>query len=364
MNSEDPDLIKLSDIDTLRPAIASSSGIAIDTEFMRESTFFAQLCLIQIATDEQILCIDPLNGDDQDAVDQSWKLLLGIPWVLHSGRQDVEVIWQTAGAMPVAVFDTQVAAGLLGYQPQIGYANLVSELFDVQLAKTQTRADWSRRPMSADMLRYAAEDVLYLTPAQDKLSEQLDKLGRLEWARDDSAFLLNTDLYDVSSDTAMNKLKGARNVKGTARGVASHLAKWREEEALQRNRPRQWIIKDKLLLDIAFRQPKSKAELIAVPGMPERTAQRAHEQLLAAIRDGIEDIDDYEPPLRPDEAHKVLLQKMQARVTACAKDLGIASETIAPKKELTASMLGDNSGRVFRGWRAELIGNELAAMAD
>jgi len=348
----------------LRNALSAQDRIAIDTEFVRERTFFSQLCLVQIACGEDIYCVDPLADTASNTRAEFWELMLQSPWVLHSGRQDVEVIYQSAGAMPESVFDTQVAAAFLGYAPQMGYAGMVAELFDVQLAKTHTRADWSKRPLTDALLEYAAEDVIYLLPACDLLCERLQQLGRLAWAEQDSADLLRPKLYDINPDLAIARLKGARNLKGIVRSASVKLAAWREREAVRSNRPRQWIMKDKMLLDIAAALPTAHEELVAIPGMSPRTADRASQEILAAVKAAKSDESEYNPPVRPDEEQKALLKILQKRVANLAEELGIASEIVAPRKELSAAISGDRSGRVFNGWRAELIGNELLELLD
>lgn len=157
--------------DLLAPELADQQRLGVDTEFMREKTYFAQLCLVQIATSNDIYCVDPLTDS---GTDEFWRQLLATKWVVHSARQDIEVISQTAAAMPSSIFDTQVAAGLLGYPAQMGYAGLVKELFDVDMDKSHTRADWSRRPLRDVFLDYAAEDVEHLLPAFELLSERLE----------------------------------------------------------------------------------------------------------------------------------------------------------------------------------------------
>ena len=144
---------------------------------MREKTFHPQLCLVQVSTRDAICCADPLIPRDDERETQIWSHLMKRSWVVHSARQDVEVIYQTAGQMPTELFDTQIAAALLGYPPQMGYANLVEELFGEKLAKSHTRADWSRRPLADAVIEYAAEDVEYLLPAYDILTERLDETG-------------------------------------------------------------------------------------------------------------------------------------------------------------------------------------------
>lgn len=344
----------------MHDALLSQQRIGIDTEFMRERTFFSQLCLVQISSGENIYCVDPLAETPSETRAAFWSTVLQIPWVLHSGRQDIEVVYQTAGKFPVSVFDTQVAAALLGYAPQMGYAGLVAELFDVQLAKSHTRADWSRRPLADAVLRYAAEDVQYLLPAYELLRERLDTLGRLTWAEQDSADLLQPELYDTDPNLAVNRLKGARNLHGAARKASVRLAAWREREAVRSNRPRQWIIKDNVLMDIAITRPTSVEELAAIPGMAERTVNRASRDILAAIEVANSDDSDYKPPTRPDDQQKTLLKELQRCVSACAEELGVATEIVAPKKELSAAVNGNNlKTRVFGGWRAEIVGKQL-----
>jgi ribonuclease D len=346
---------------SLATLAAAVERIGVDTEFMREKTFFSQLCLIQVATGSEIVCADPLNLDttDTSTTDSFWKEMMKPLWVLHSGRQDIEVIFQSSKRMPRGIFDTQIAAAFLGYQPQMGYANLVAELFAVELEKSHTRADWSKRPLADAVLQYAAEDVEYLLPAHDILTERLESLGRLEWAMQDSADLLDVRLYDPDPALAINRLKGARNLRGRGRAAAAGLAAWRERQAVSSNRPRQWIIRDQVLIDIAMTQPVDRADLAKIDGLPDSTIRRAGDQLLGIVADATHDESGYSPPARPDENQKALLRRMQQTVSACAEDLGLATELVAPKKELSAAMLGDTESRVFRGWRRDLVGVAL-----
>ncbi len=352
--------------DRLGTTIPQQSRIGVDTEFVREKTFHAKLCLIQIATENEIYCADPMGLDarNDERGKALWQAITHPAWVLHSGRQDLEVIYQTFELMPGEIFDTQIAAALLGYQPQIGYGNLVNELFDVELAKSHTRADWSQRPLSDALIDYAAEDVQYLLPAYDALAARLKKLGRLQWAVEDSMALLDVSLYESDAMQAINRLKGARNLRGKARSAAAHLAAWREREALRRDRPRQWIMRDPVLLDIAANRPDTKQKLGDTPGLAERTAARAGDQLLRVLADAENERSDYEPPQKPDARQKVVLKKMQTQVSIVAEELGLATELIAPKKELSSAMLGSRDLRIFRGWRREQVGSRLQEMLN
>jgi len=355
-----PDYLFVDRPDDINQKITGHARLGVDTEFMREKTYFAQLCLIQTSTPDDIYCVDPLVEASQS---EFWKRLLASSWVVHSARQDIEVVYQTAGAMPQEIFDTQVAAGLLGMPAQMGYAGLVKEFFGVEMAKSHTRADWTRRPLADEVLEYAAEDVEYLLPAFDILCEKLEKKGRLDWAQQDSHLLLDKSLYDISGEQAIDRLKGARNFRGPKRAAAARLAAWREEEAIRRDRPRQWIIRDNVLLDIAYRLPSNVSQLDDIDGMPSKLVSRVGKQLIDVVVASGADENGYQPPRPPDEAQKALLKEMQSQVADCAKDLEIAAETVASKRELSAVITsGGRNSRVFQGWRHELIGEQLSEL--
>jgi ribonuclease D len=351
--------------DALASRLLESGRVGLDTEFMREKTFLSQLCLVQLAVEDEIFCIDPLAPAPLAGF---WETLAQNSWVVHSGRQDIEVIFQTAKVMPASLFDTQIAAALLGFQPQIGYAALVRELFDVELPKSHTRANWARRPLPAEYLEYAAEDVEYLLPAAAQLAERLDAAGRLEWALSDSAALLEPALYEIRPETAIERVKAARNFRGARRVAATRLAAWRERQALEKNLPRQWIIKDNVLAEIAYKLPETRSELAKIGDLPPRVARRIAADVLEIVAAA------GEPPEGTvnrqarrtgplEENEKSVLSRMQSIVAECAADLGIAAETIASKKELSAALLeGSRDSRVFSGWRRQLVGDRLAEL--
>ena len=352
-----PEYTLVSERDTMITDLDAYDVLGVDTEFMREKTFFAQLCLVQLATPEGIFCVDPLADIEMSSF---WKEISNKAWIVHSARQDIEVVYQSAELMPRTLFDTQIAAGLLGHAPQLGYAGLVTELFGVEIAKSHTRADWTQRPLSEALLQYAAEDVEYLLPAHDELAELLDRKGRLSWVQQDSALLLDPALYQVDPLRAIDRLKGARNLRGRSRTAATKLASWRESEALRTNRPRQWIFRDSALLELATSLPSSAGDLAQIEQLPPRLLKRVGDDLLALIADSAGDRDDCRPPPPTDEQQKVLLKSMQSTVAECADDLGVAPEIIASKKELSAAIVSETrDSRVFSGWRRQQIGERL-----
>jgi len=352
-----PDYKLVDQPDSIASDLGRHDYVGVDTEFMREKTFFAELCLVQIATGTEIYCVDPLNGHDASVF---WDALMQDTWVVHSGRQDIEVIYQSAERMPGRLFDTQIAAGLLGYAPQMGYGSLVKELFDVDIDKSHTRANWSRRPLPDAYLHYAAEDVEYLLPALDLLREKLEQKGRLDWAREDSAQLLNPALYDIDPTLAVERMKGARKLRGRRRAVATRLAAWRENEALRANRPRQWIAKDSALLEVASTLPDSLDALSGIDGLPAGLLRRSGKAILDAVTAAGSDDNNYRPPSAPNEDQKALLKSIQKHVAECAADLGLAAETVASKRDLSAIIIGgQRESKVLAGWRRELVGERL-----
>lgn len=349
-----------SGLEQLVSLLAENQLIGLDTEFMREKTYYAQLCLAQLNTGKHIYCVDPLAELDLDSF---WQKLTECTLVVHSGRQDIEVLYQTARCMPLHIFDTQIAAAFLGHAPQIGYANLVKALFSAELAKSHTRADWSKRPLQPAVLEYAAEDVEYLLPAYELLSDQLRAKGRLEWAQEDSSAMLDKSLYASEPGTAINRVKGARSFSGVARSIAEALAEWRERRAELRNRPRQWIMKDTVLLELASLQPHTSGALAAIEGISAGTVERQGEQLLQIIntpRPAAAHI----PPQKPDDAEKALLKELAAKVAAIAKELDVAAEILAPKKELIDAVAGDRKSRAFSGWRLATVGTALLEILE
>lgn len=342
--------------DEIGALLADSERLGLDTEFIREKTYYPILCLLQVATRDGIHFADPLAESDPDFF---WEKLMACDWVVHSARQDIEVLYHSAGHMPKSLFDTQIAAALLGYAPQLGYAGLVKALFDVDIAKLHTRTDWARRPLPQEALAYAAEDVEYLLPAYEVLAERLVKLDRLRWAEEDSALLLEPSLYKTDFSRAVDRLKGAKSLQGRARAAAARLASWREQEAVRTDRPRQWIMKDAVLLEVATADPSNRRALASIKGLAPRTLRRANDTLLEILKAANGDNDSYQPPRRPDERQKAILKDMQTAVFACAEHVGIEAEVIATRRELSASLNSSRDSRVFTGWRRELIGNTL-----
>ncbi|MEO0576799.1 MAG: HRDC domain-containing protein [Pseudomonadota bacterium] len=345
-----------SEIDRAVAAIAPCDALYFDTEFLREKTYHPLLCLAQINTGEEIFLVDPLSDNDYG---QFWDALLGKRLVLHSGRQDLEVLKLASGRIPDAVFDTQIAAGLCGLPPQVGYANLVSEICNVDLAKAHTRTDWSRRPLAAAVLDYAADDVAYLPGIEKHLTDYLNSHHRSDWLEEDCQALLEPSLYSVDPEQAFRKLRGIARLPTEVQQRARALAGWRETIAINRNLPRQWVLRDEQLIGIAFENPQGKDAVAEIKGVHRKFADRHAAAVIDVLNQPLVDI---EPPAeRPDEAEKARLKNMAKAVKECALSIGIEAEILAPQRELKRAARGDTDLRALRGWRDTVVGDVIRA---
>ncbi len=329
---------------------APATSLMVDTEFLREKTYFPKLCLVQVATEHAIALIDPLAGIDLEPL---WARFDDTELVLHAARQDLEVLSGAAGRLPARIFDTQIAAGLAGLPPQIGYAGLVREVAGIELDKSHTRTNWSRRPLGAGELDYAADDVRYLASVHGHLSARLTELGRLDWAREDSQALLAGELYAPSGDDAWRRVKGITRLDGRAFGRAAALAAWREQRAVARNLPRQWILKDGDLLGLASARDPSER----VRDCLSRRSRDAAQVLRVLADSG----DGPPPPTSswPSPEERELARELARRVRDTAAALGLEPEVLAPQKELRALAAGRRDTRVFSGWRRDIVAEAL-----
>lgn len=351
------------ELNALCRELGCAPWLAIDTEFMREKTYYAQLCLIQIATPDLIACVDPLAISDLSSLYALFERP-DIVKVLHSCHQDMELLYQTWGRLPGPVFDTQVAAPLLGHPQQMGYARLVEELLGVQLEKGQTRSDWSKRPLSRAQLDYAADDVLYLGQIYERILDALEKKGRLDWLQDDFARLSNPGRYEQPPEHAWQRIRNAQRLRPRQINVLKALAEWRETSARKRDVPRNWILRDEILVDMAMRTPANMDGLTAIRGLAEKTAERHGDHLLSLIQTAL-DLPASTPAAPPrrspklDDKDQARLETMIELVERRAKEQEIHASALASRKELSRLMLGERDLDVLDGWKKTLIGNDL-----
>lgn len=346
--------------------LSTENVLAIDTEFLREKTYYAQLCLVQIATPHLIACIDPIQIND---ISPFLKILYDPQKlkVMHSARQDLELFHDLTQQVPAPLFDTQIAATLLGYGDQLGYANLVEKMLGIKLAKTHTRTDWSRRPLGQGQIEYAMDDVRYLLQVHQMQTEALEKLGRSDWLQKDFGALTDPQLYRQSMEDLWQKVRGANTLRGVQLAVLQQLAQWRERQAIAKNRPRRWIVRDDVLLEIARQLPQSTAALIKIPGS-DSYVQKNADAIMAVVEQGKAIPTSRWPTtakfnrLTPEQEAKVDL--LMAVVRTRASQAHITPSVLASRKELECLVQDKKSCSVMWGWRAQLVGNELRAILD
>jgi ribonuclease D len=344
---------------SLATDLAAADAIGLDTEFLRERTYRAELCLVQAATRAQIACVDPLALASLAPL----RSVLGVGGplkILHAARQDLEVLAPTVGVV-APLFDTQIAASLAGFPAQVGYAELVRQLLGTGLAKAHTRCDWSRRPLSRGELAYACDDVRYLIPLREALLERLASLGRIPWLDEELVALTDPATYTVNPEDAWRRLKGFVGLDEGRQRLLRALAAWRERRAIDRNRPRGWILDDPSLKEIVLRVPRSPEDLRRIEGLPEGVVKHSGRELLALVGEAA--IADPAPPLarraRPDPQFTAALNKLSSIAKASAAELGLSAEVLATRRDLERLASGDRAGPLMSGWRRSVIGERL-----
>lgn len=349
-------------LDALVDDLHGQSWLTLDTEFMREKTYHPRLCLLQLASEDLVACIDPLAIDDLDPL---FELIEdpAITKVLHAAHQDLEILHHLRGRVPENLFDTQIAATVLGQGEQVGYARLVENLLGRQLDKSQTRTDWCRRPLTRKQLGYAADDVRYLRDIYRLQLEALDRLGRHDWLTEDFARLSDPARYQVDPDRQWRRVKGMQKLRPRQRAILQQLAAWRERQALASNRPRRWILKDEPLLDLAMQAPEDRKELAAIRGLPEATVERHGDTLLDCIRQGRElPREDWpELPRRPhlDEHQQALVDLLMAVVRTQADRHEVNASVLVSRKDMERLVTGDRAIPLLEGWRLRVAGQSV-----
>jgi len=357
-------------VTALAETLSGAPWIAIDTEFLRERTYRPELCLLQIATggeDGTVACIDPLAVDSIDPI-------LDVIYepatlkVLHAAGQDLEIFYWLRGKVPANLFDTQVAAPLLGFAEQIGYGNLVSEVLKIELSKSHSRADWSRRPLPPKQLQYAADDVIYLSQMFPVMRNKLEQLGRLDWLDQEWLDMTRPEIYEKPADEMWKRLRQIDKLKGPRLAIAQQLASWRELTARKENLPRNWLMKDETITDLAKQMPDELAELKHVRGLSSGTI-RHHGHTIVDTINRAKDLtpEKLQIPKRKSKltpAQDAALDALNAVTRLYANDLQINASILAPRKSLEDLLRGERDTSVTQGWRGKLIGEALCDVLD
>ncbi len=346
--------------------VGEVTWLALDTEFVRERTYYPHLCLIQVASEHHIACVDALQIADL-------KPLLELLWhprivkVLHAGQQDLEIFFNRYHQVPRPIFDTQLAAILLGGEPQIGYATLVEAVLGIALDKSQTRTDWHKRPLTAAQLAYAADDVRYLRDLYRHQRQALQQLGRSDWLQDDFAALCDPDHYRPKPLQMWQRIKEHSRLKGVQLAVLQAVAAWREQCAQQLNWPRQWLIRDKKLLLLAKKRPRTVEQLAAV-GLEAAFLKAYGEALLAVINAACKSPPSTwpQPVASPvlTAQQEALVDMLMAWVRQRAVEERIKPTLLASRRDLERWVANPVDSPLLRGWRAHVIGRQLQALLN
>ncbi len=338
---------------------ANYAYVTVDTEFLRETTFWPKVCVIQLACDDHAIAIDAL-AEDLD-LEPFFELMVNnnVVKVFHAARQDIEIVWHLAKRIPAPLFDTQVAAMVCGYGDQIAYGELAQSICKVTLDKSSRFTDWSRRPLTEAQIDYAIADVTHLRDIYKALRQRLERTGRLHWLTDEMASLCNHETYEQRPDRAWER-HAHRAKKPRDLAVLMELAAWREHEAQSRNVPRSRVLKDDVLMEVALAAPRSVealGDLRAFPRGMERS--RAGAEILAAVERGLARDPKSLPRIQRERrggggATVELLKVLLRQVT---EKQGVAAKMIATADELDL-LAGDDNADVpaLKGWRRELFG--------
>jgi ribonuclease D len=363
---------EISELRTIISVARAEQGLAIDTEFLREKTYRARLCLVQLATSQNVWIVDSLragiSGIGELLADPSMEI------VLHSGRQDLELLVELTDEIPRNVFDVQIAAGFVGLGASLPYGRLIEDVLGVTLTKGEAYTDWCRRPLSDSQLQYAADDVRYLPEASRELKKRLADLGRADWMTEEMASFEDPGTYEKDPGAAWKRVSGRGSLGGRQLAVLRELAAWREKTARERDIPRGWLIKDHVLVEIARRSPGSMSVLQRIRGLGDRQVSRWGTSILAVVAAG-RDADPIAIPPAPPRPllarARMLAGLADAVVRARCEKAQVAPELAATRAELESLLIDSfdqtpdpRFHRTLRGWRKDVVGDAVVALAS
>ncbi|GGL64346.1 ribonuclease D [Wenxinia marina] len=361
--------------DALAAFCARAAGhpyVTVDTEFLRERTYYSKLCLIQLAhpgeDEDSAVLVDPLV--EGLSLDPLYDLFRdpGVVKVFHAARQDLEIFFVDRGVIPAPLFDTQVAAMVCGYGEQVGYETLVRKIAKAEIDKSSRFTDWSRRPLTEAQLRYALADVTHLRVIYEELSERLDRTGRARWVEEEMGVLTDPATYRVDPDEAWQRVKTRTN-SGRFLAIVRELAKFREVYAQTRDVPRSRVFKDDALVELASTKPTTEKDL-GRSRLLLREARRGDiaDGILAAVKAGLETPPEDQP--RPDrtreqqQVNPALADLLRVLLKARAERENVAAKLIASAADLDAIASGERDVAALNGWRHEVFGAEALMLCE
>ncbi len=357
-------ITKTTDLEIALATLRTSDFVTVDTEFIRETTFWPQLCLIQIASPDITMLIDPMASDID--LKPFFDLMIDkrIVKVFHAARQDIEIIYHLGGIIPYPLFDTQIAGSICGFGDSISYEQIVQRCTGHHLDKSSRFTDWSCRPLSEKQLLYALADVTYLRDVYLLLKQKLEKNKRTHWMDDEIAILLTPGTYDIAEDDAWKKVKGKVKKKREL-AVLQKIAAWREREAKKNNVPRRHIMKDECLIEIAIQQPKDEFALKRLRNLNKNLNKPSIVQtLIKTVHEGLE-VDIASLPNLPknnplNDATTAVIDLLRILLKLVANENGIAPKIIATSNDLEKIANGCVKKNIpaMNGWRYEIFGQK------
>ena len=345
---------------------AKAPYVTVDTEFLRERTYYSKLCLVQLAVpgdaEEDAVLVDPLAKGI--SLDPLYALMAdeGVVKVFHAARQDIEIFWIDGKVIPTPLFDTQVAAMVAGFGEQVGYETLVRKIAKAQLDKSSRFTDWSRRPLTEAQQTYALADVTHLRVIYEHLSGELERSGRLPWVEEELGILTDPDTYVIDPEDAWKRVK-TRTSSGRFLAIVKELARFREAHAQERNVPRNRVIKDDALLELASTKPRSLKDL-SRSRLLLREARKGDvaDGLLAAVEAGLNTPPEQQPKADRSrdklQVNPALSDLLRVLLKARSEQLGVAQKLIATSSELDEISAGVYDGAILKGWRREAFGED------
>lgn len=336
------------------------SIVAVDTEFLREKTYNAKLCLLQLGIAEHQYCIDVLAIEDLSLLVNLLENA-NVVKLFHAARQDMEVIYQTLGVLPKPIFDTQLAASFLGADMQIGYGALVLERLDVELPKTQSRTDWTRRPLSAEQIEYAGDDVAYLEALYTLAIKELKTSHKLAWYDVELQTYYELDKYDIDPAQAYKRLSGG-GLQTKQQYILKALAEWREATAIKRNIPRTWVLRDDKLYELACSNAKNAEEINELGAFGRKSTNYMAPQALQIMQNvemGEDRLWQRVEPLSKEEKRQC--NQMMKELAKIADSQKIAQALLATRKDIESLYRHRQSDKLLESWRAAIVGEPLLA---
>ena len=357
-----PKLItETSDLENAMKTLSEFNSIAVDTEFIRESTYYPKLCLVQLAAGEYHFAVDPLSESIE--LSSLFQLLQNqnIVKVFHAGRQDIEIFVCLTGNVPNPIFDTQIASMVVGLGDQAGYDKLVQHYLNIDIDKSSRFTDWSARPLSDRQIKYALDDVIHLSKIYPLMLKELIQNERLSWLNEEISALTHLSLYKPNPDDAWKKLK-IRSYNSDFLNRLKYLASWREKRAMTKNIPKNRIVRDETLIDLAGTNPKTASKFEIIRGFPGGRSGKLVPEVLQTLANAEQTPRENWPKIKADfrrvKAPPATLELLRVLLKHITENEKIAPKLLASSEDLEALAKDDNADiKLLKGWRRELFGN-------